>query len=874
MTTLNIQGREVEVSDDFLSLSPDEQNATVDEIAAQMNIQPQGQKRADIRFLGQANAAIAEGVGGLVDFVNPFSEPTQLLGVPIPSTGSAVEGLRAGMEAIGAEVATEPPQTVLEGLGRGTGAAAAAILPVVKGLQGLRGVGGAVGAFADDAVRALTTTPGLLTEAAAGAVGGGTREIAREAGAPEVVQNLAEIAAPALALPGAIASIRAARRIPGVAPVSQLTARGVQATRAALTPMTKEGAELVAGRRVRELVGDRERAEALSQTIDPNDPLSLTPAQQTGDPNLLGLERQAATENPLLRERLSERAAASKAAAEKAVTEIGGDVSDARSFFSQRLQTFSDNMGNAVARVLNKGDADVSGIGPVNTETRNSTKAVRKIKESLDTNLAEESRLWNEVPKGALVSSEISREAVEDFIASVPRAQQDDIPAVARRLLGRTSGKDVSPAEIQDVDSVAEMHGLYSELRRVARTAMAGTDQNKNKARIANEIADAILRDLGATNPDTPVGVAINNARAFSRALHETFDQGAVGRILRRTVKTDEAIPAEAALKKTVGRGGPEAKVDARQIRAAAQDTQLDIDDFVRGKFADAVLSPDGTFTPKTAATFMRNNREMLADFPDLRKELTKALGSRNAAAMFETRGAARTKLAENKSALARFQLGQEEKAVLSIIGADDPAKTAKNLVSAARKDKTGLALRGVKAAFTDYLIGGATKGEELSGRQLTALLGDRNTIAAMRQVFSGGEMSRISRVAQELAKTDPTKVADVGAVLDTPANKILGTIVRIAAARQGGAIGGGSFGGSLQTANIAVERSRAILRGLTNNRARQMLMDAIEDPELFKTLLETTESISVSPATRSRLAPYLTAAVGGLADEDEEGPR
>ena len=867
MTTLNIQGREVDVSDDFLSLTPEQQNETVEEIAAQMNISPQGQKRADLRFLGQANAAIAEGVGGLVDFVNPFSEPTQLLGVPIPSTGSAVEGLRAGMEAIGAEVATEPPQTVLEGLGRGTGAAAAAILPVVKGLQGLRGVGGAVGAFADDAVRALTTTPGLLTEAAAGAVGGGAREISREAGAPEVVQNLVEIASPALALPGAIGAVKALRNLPG----AQLAARGAQATRAAVTPMTRAGAEQVAGRRVRELVGGRERASVLSQTIDPNDPLSLTPAQQTGDPNLLGLERQAATENPLLRERLAERAAASKAAAEKAVTEIGGDVSDARSFFSQRLQTFSDNMGNAVARVLKKGDAEVSSVGALNAETRNSTQAVRKIKESLDTNLAEETRLWGEVPKSALVSSEISREAVEDFIASVPRAQQDDIPAVARRLLGRASGKDVSPAEIQDVDSVAEMHGLYSELRRVARTAMAGTDQNKNKARIANEIADAILRDLGATNPDTPVGVAINNARAFSRALHETFDQGAVGRILRRTVKTDEAIPAEAALKKTVGRGGPEAKVDARQIRAAAQDTQLDIEDFMRGKFADAVLSPEGAFTPKTAATFMRNNREMLADFPDLRKELTKALGSRNAAAMFETRGAARTKLAENKSAVARFQLGQEEKAVLSIIGADDPAKTAKNLVSAARKDKTGLASRGLKAAFTDYLIGGATKGEELSGRQLTALLGDRNTIAAMRQVFSGGEMSRISRVAQELAKTDPTKVADVGAVLDTPANKILGTIVRIAAARHGGAIGGGSFGGSLQTANIAVERSRAILRGLTNNRARQMLMDAIENPELFKTLLETTESISVSPATRSRLAPYLTAAVGGLADEEDD---
>lgn len=41
MPTLNIQGRKVKVGDEFLSLSPEEQNETVEEIAASLNLQPE-----------------------------------------------------------------------------------------------------------------------------------------------------------------------------------------------------------------------------------------------------------------------------------------------------------------------------------------------------------------------------------------------------------------------------------------------------------------------------------------------------------------------------------------------------------------------------------------------------------------------------------------------------------------------------------------------------------------------------------------------------------------------------------------------------------------------------------------------------------------
>lgn len=870
MTTLNIQGQQVEVSDDFLTLTPEQQDTTVEDIARQMNIRPQGDENAALRFLGQTNVRIAEGVGGLVDFVNPFSEPTQLFGLELPTTGSAAEGIKSLMRDIDAAVASGPPEGTVEAIGAGVGDAAAALIPVAKGLQALKGVGGVVGAFADDAFRALASIPGFAAEVSAGGTARAAREAAGQAGAPPVVQDIAEIAgglgAPAVAAVGRAAG-QAAMRIPGVAPVVE-----------ALAPMTEAGARQVAGRRMRGLVGGRERAAELKAQLETEDTLGLTPAQRLEDPNLLGLQKAAAAEDPLLRERLATRAAQTRENARAAITDVTdgdpalkGTVVDARDFFAERLTTFRGNMGAKVRRAVAGAEEKIKAIGPRLTETESSERMVVRVKDSLKTTLAEEKALWAKVPKDARISTQKARDAVAELVATTTRAKKASIPEIATRLLGRPAGAAAGPDQIQDVDTVAEMHDLYSELRQLARNAMAGDIKNKNQARMANKVADAILDDLGATNADTAVGVAINDARAFSRALHETFDQGAVGRILRRTTQVTEAVPGGVALKKTIGVGGPDAKIAAQEIRTAAADTELDISDFLRGKFGKAITSASDEFTPKVARTFMRNNEELLADFPELRAEFRKALGSRNAAAMFETRAVARTKLIEDKSAIAQFRLGQEEKAVLSIISADDPAKTAKSIMATANKDASGLAPRGIKSAFKEYLIGGATKGDELTGRQLSALMKDKNTRAALDQVFSADELGRLDRIATELAKVDPTNVKDVGAVMEGPANQIVEMAARIAGATFGGDIGGGSLGGSIQTANIMASRARALMRKMTNTKARRLLMDAIEDPELFKVLLAAPETIVRSPAVQGRLAPYLIGTTAGVATGEED---
>lgn len=813
-------------------------------------------------FVRGVNKGMAEGFGGLVDFVNPFDEP--ILG--LPGTGSAVEGITNVFEAI-SEGSTQDTATGLLGeAASGTGQAISAIAPVAKGLQALKSVGGAVGAFADDALVALNSIGGFAGEAIAGGTSKAAEAAAKDAGAGPGLAATAGIVAGGLSVPAALGAPRAAASLAAKTPGASFVGRQVRDLQRGLLPMTDAGAREQAATRLRGLVGGEERAAELSRLIDPNEPLGLTPAQQTGDPNLLGLERAAAAEQPLVRERLAARAESGQEAAREGIEALGGDVGDARAFFADRLRTFKTDMTNKIDEAVQSGDLSVEGAAPRISEGGASERAVERVRGALDVELGRERELWNAVPVEAEVSTQSVRDTLANIVETTPRAQQDDIPAIARRLLSRTDGSPADPSQIGDTDTVSELHGLYSELRRVSRSAVSGTNQNKNLARISNELADSILRDLGAVDASSPAGIAINEARTFSRALNETFNQGAVGKILQRTIGGDEAIPPEIALRRTVGAGGPGGEAAAADIQRAAPEAGEDVGEFLRGRFVDAVNAPDGKFTPAAAERFMRNNRELLAANPELNRELRRALGSRNAAARFAVRNQARQKLIDAESAPARFNLGQEEKSILSIISADDPKQAATSVVNAARKDPTGSALAGVKAAFTNHLV----TGENITGQQMKAMLSDKNMRQAMNQVFSTGEMGRLNQIATSLGKMNPGEVNAVSDVIDASSNRLLEMVVRISAAQRGGSLGGGSLGGSMQTANIFVERSRQILRNLTNVKARELLTQAVEDPALFRDLLKTPQSVNLPASTRSRLAPFLIGA--GAGQEANEG--
>lgn len=836
MTTLNIEGENVKVSDDFLTLSPEDQERTVEEIAQSLSLG----KDAKHPLMSQLNTGIANSVGGLVDFLNPFDKPHAMNPLP-EGTGSAKTGLRNAMNAAGIETTDEQPDGFAESFMRGSGEAAGALIPTIKGLQFLSKSGGAIGAFADDALSALRSLTGAAGDVAAGGISRGAEDLAEDAGAPEWAQNVAGIAAP-MAAPGAVAAIKTASKISPVASAGRRLA-------SAVAPYTNKGGRAVASARMQSLAGGKSRADDLAERITANNPLGLTPAQQTADPNMLGVEDLAARQNPVLDDTI--RAGKSRAAgvARSEVSDMGGDVEAGRKAFEVIRRDFKRKLTDQMNDALKVSEGRVKSFDSVNLEGENGRVVVEAINRKLDDALLNEKALWEAIDRNTLVPTASTKTVAQNIVDATPYTQRRDIPQAVRDVL---DAKDV----FGDETTVNELYGAYSELRRVARSAMAGNDQNKNMARIANSVADAILEDLGAKSGSTAIGRRINEARAYSSALHETFDRGAAGRLLKRTLDGDTAIDPELALRRTVGRGGTEGAVTASQIEAAGGGRARDaVTDYIAGEFkSSATNSGTGEVTLQGARRWMAKNNELLRRYPELRGEIDAAVSGRESAEALAARISKRLAALDDakRSAVAAFVGGRGEDMVKAVVNSKNPAQTASRIANEARRDVSGQAFDGVKGAFSDYLISNAMTPDGLSAAKLDKMLTDPKMVKALRAIFSQDEVKRLRVISKELAKAQTAVAADIGGELSgARANRIIEYVGRIIAANEGAKHGRGAA--SLQTAQMASSRVKELLGSLAKDKASQIMADAVTDPALFKALLTG----SMAPDIERRVVPY-----------------
>jgi hypothetical protein len=793
-------------------------------------------------FMANVNRGIADGVGGFVDLVNPFDKPTSLMPY---STGSAKDGLAKGMNAIGTNVATGDATGFLDGFARGTGEALGLAAPMAKGAQLMSKAPGLIGQMADDIGQGLASFGALGSEALAGGVSGGAEQAAKDAGLPEWAQQTAAIAAPMGV--GALAATKA----PG---------KALDKVKREVAPFTKSGAMAVASNRVVDLAGGGARAAELSGRIVPDNPLNLTPAQQTDDPKMLALEQMAAKEDSALRARLEGRAEQSKDTAED-LLRVDGDIMDTRNFFEQRRREFAERFRAKADDYKSRADESLDRLAPERTEIDNSLATSGKLDNALSAAKAEEAGLWAAIPMDVRVPTAKASAKLADIDATTGAARKGDIPQVAKDLLGENGfGPETS---------VREMHDLYSKLREIARGAKAGTYVNNNEARIANELADAILLDLGAKGGTTALGRQIDEARAFSAALHDTFDTGAPGRLSTRTIDGDTRIEPELSLSATVGRQGAKGAVAARQISDAAPEANEYIRDYTKQLAREAAIGPTGEFNRKAAAAFAQKNAELLKRYPGLREDLKEAVESREYADQFAARLEQRLgQLQKDKlSAGARLLNGSPQSAIRAFSEARNPVKAARAIVNEARRDGSGQALAGLKSLLSDQLI----QGSRMTGDGIIRELSDPKLKAAFRQVFTPAEFSRMQRIAKELQKRDAALKAtpDIGSNLaGSNVSTLLDTAARIAGANVGSALGGGDVGASLQAAQIGSSRARDMMRYITRDRASQLIADAVEDPELFRLLLSDVSSPRVEKQFEALLLPYMVGGVSAVTSE------
>lgn len=816
------------------------------------------------------NRGIATTMGAPVDVANAA---LSLVGLDSDEPVGGSRWIESMMRAAAPQIVPregEEPETLGARIARGTGEAAGGLLPFGTAMQALKGAGGVTGrvakAASDTAVRRPFAT--MAAEAGAGAGAGAGGYIASESNPdnPEA-EVLGEIA-------GGIAASVAPGAIIGTAKRTPVVGTAIRAAKGAVAPFTDAGARVRATNRLRELTADPENlAKDLSQDTIGN----LTPAQQSGEPRLMALERAILDQDAKLENELSERSAESIRQLREAITQMGegGTAETTRGFVEQRLSRLTSALQGRLAQAQGIARAKLDALKPEQRRTEASVIVRDELEKALSDARAQEREFWSQVPSDTEVSTESARATYMALKDDLPRAQRDDIPEVADRFLDSTSNQ-----KLGDVDTVKELQGLRSALLEQSRKARAAGELNT--ARIADGIADAILDDMSAADG----GDALATARAFSRDLNERFKQGAVGRVLGYAREGGSKVAPESTLDTTVGRGGVRGAVETDEVMRALESSpaqgKRSVEQYLRNRFL-ATLD-NGKVNPDKLAKFVRDNEEMLDRFPGFKQQLQDLEQAQQFANRLQRTTDARVKALQSPSVsrAAMFLNARPEEEIDAILRSKDPVAAAREIRRQVAKDQTGEARRGLKAAFLDYLerrsATGKFTGEEhpqpiLGGRAMTATLSDGKVQAVANEILSTEEMSRLRQITQELSKieTSSGRLPDVGKPMEDTPSTIIRFIGQTMAARSGAKLGQGTSGASLLTANFASQRVRRLLQNLTNDRAAELLKDAVQDKQLFRgLLLDLDRPINVK-VTNQRLNSWLAGPGNRVVPEEGE---
>lgn len=855
------------------------------------------------------NRGIATTLGAPVDLVN---RGLGAVGVPVsdrPFLGSEMIADTMGVAGIRSAEAGAQPDTLGEYIGRGMGEAAGA-LPGFFGVTGaMTGPAARIATGPGQSIRtAVPSTAGASTvtqgagqsmqapfvsspgrafriEAGAGAGAGaaayGFDEVTQTEGRGGLGRTLAEFGGAIAGGAGPGALYRTAR----ATPVAGTVIRGAQK---AVAPFTRAGATERARDRVRSLAEDPVAArQALLEEPPlrgPDGEQLLSPAQRTGDRRLMALEQAVRDSDPPMDLAMRQQDARADAAFRDALREPGAGqgAEAARGFISRRMDARLRGMDTQIQQAQDRAQRKIADLTPQRRASESSQIVRNELETALRRARREESALWQQVPDNVQVPTSETRAAYRALVETTPRAQQDNIPAKARAFLD----PDQSNQAFGATETVKEMRGLYSEMREFARTKRAAGE--RNAARMADDIADGILRDFDATEAIGDAGRLFGEARAFSRQLNDKFTRGSIGRVLGSAREGGASLPAELTLDRTIGQPGLRAAVSADELRAAVGDSPDAISaaqDYITRRFTDHSIR-NGQFNTSRAQDFVRNNSELLDRFPALKQRMANAEQAQTLATETASRlGQRASRLRDPKvSYTARFLNAPVDQEISALISARDPRTAALELRRQAAQDPTGNALAGLKGAFVDHVMDRARMGQFnelgeplLSGRAIRATLRDDKISKAARGILSNQERVRLERLAQELSKLETARsnLPSVGGVVDDMPNQLISFIGRTIAARSGARMGQGVSGASLLTAGFASKRMQRLLSALTNDHAEALIREAVRDPVAFRTLLADPRTIT-DPRTIGMLESivgFTGTQVGGAMDEDERPP-
>ena len=825
-----------------------------------------------------ANIGIAETLGAPVDLAN-FVLGFIGLESEEPVLGS--QQIRRGFAALG--LAPPPgqddPESLFGSVGKVTGAATSMLLPLGPGVKGAREMAMGIrqapssipGRMYQDIGRTALEAPGrFLAMETAGAAGAGTAGYWARQRFPD--SEAAAFTAEVLGGMGPGAVVGMAKLVP--------TVLGVRLARYLARPFTRTGGLHRAEHRMQEVARKPETAIEQLAGSEALPEARLTPAQRTGDEGLLSLERSVIDSSEQLKGEAEDQIAQATRAIRESLAGLGEDIppektaetlEEARAYVQSLLDT-------RVRIAAQRADERIAELGPQATRQDANLIAREELQNALRAARQQEREYWDLVPDEIFLSTARSKEAFQQVVETTSRARQRDIPDIARQFLDPDSNQAFT-----DMETVRELHGLRSALLEDARKARAANEFNK--ARIADDLADAILADLGAQrdNIEGQVGDALRTALDFSADLNDRFTRGPVGRILGSERKGGVRMPEALTLEATIGRAGPRARTETQAILEATESPALRnaVEDFLLDDFQRRAVSR-GRINPKAAETFLARHQDALEEFPELRRRLEGAIEADRfaVAATDRAEGLAR-RLADPKiSRAAIFLKDPLEGAMARIAKSQKPAEAMTEIVRQAGRDPTGDAVKGLKTAFGDYLLqqsamGRATVEGEfvVSGQALRRILKEGPTADMAKTLLSPAEQKRLQEmvdVAIKIEKAIAARARPEGIIADRPA-MFSSMIARIVGAQLGREVAVRTGGGTVQTPGILSNLFNRLIANHVRDPGRYLLINAMQDEKLFSALLNPGKTAAQQKVIRRQLNAWLVSVGMDALREDME---
>lgn len=807
--------------------------------------------------MGFLNKGMAEVLGAPVDLIAGGMSKVTGGRVPADSFGGS-ESIRRGMQKIGAPTPDREPETMGESVFAVGGEVAGFAVPaaaLARRFRGAQGVGGNLARSMDDAlVKAPVTTTAIEAGGAAGA--GVGRQLAQENELGPGGQLTAEVVG---GLGGSAAGARTLASMAGD------TGRRV-------LRQIFPNAEREASMRIQSLVQD---PQAAAKAIEDLKGTNLLPSSRTQEPGLMALERTVLEQDPAFAADVARRSSETMESLVNSIRQ-SGSVQNARKFIEAKRNRLSAALDARIEKASQQAAKALEEVGEDATTAELGTVVRQRLDEALADAKVQEQMLWQAVPQNTKVPVSSTLKKFKELDKALAQAQADDMPAVANQLMrGRKGIKAIQ---------LSEMDGLYKKLGEVSR--IARRDGNRNQARIAEELRESILDDIGNAKGSPEVMEALQTARGFSRQTMERFRKGPVGKLLATDATGAPMVPPELTLDRSAGLSGNRGRLAAEAVAGAADDPQAleAIQGFIKRRFNDAAVT-DGRVAPDRAEAFMRQNQPLLESFPALRDQLRAARSTEDVARRVEKSSDALRKRfqKETVSDAARFLGAPVDQEVNRIFRAPDPEKMMGEISKMARKDRSGKALEGLKAGVTDYIIDRATVGgidnfgrNPVSGKAIVRMLDDPKQRKVLSKIYDPLELRRMRRSADMLAAVE-NSVKSKGTlenIVEPGMGATLSIPMRVIGAKLGAKfVGGGGAGVNLQAAQIGSSRMNRIWNSLTVGKAERIVAEAIKDPEVMKHLL-----LDFSKATPGQIRANerffrnwgLSRALGLFDDEEE----